>query len=95
MANGHEGRLRLIEDLFTQRAIHSIVFQPISAELEEIGSKPCSLLLQRAIHCRHNRDWGGCREAAQKAKEYAWEQLHRYLFAVEEGSEAVNTCQHN
>lgn len=79
MANGFEGRLRLVEDLLTQPAVSSVVFQHISSELEEVGSKPCSLLLQRAIQCRDDGDWAGCREAALKAREYAWEQLHRYF----------------
>eukprot|EP00903_Cladosiphon_okamuranus_P019922 g18309.t1 len=31
---------------------------------------------ERALQCRDDGDWGGCREAALKAREYAWEQLH-------------------
>lgn len=77
MASGFEGRLCLIDDLLEQPTVSSAVFRHISSELEEAGSKPCSLLLQRAVRCRDDGDWASCREAALKAREYAWEQLHR------------------
>lgn len=78
MGSGFEERLCVIVELLTQPAVSSILFQHIYSELEEVGSKPCSLLLQRAIRCRDGGDWDGCREAALKAREYAWEQLHRW-----------------
>lgn len=77
MVSGREGRLCLIDELLTQPAVSSVLLQHIASELEAVGSKPCSLLLERAIRCRGNGDWDGCREAALKAREYAWEQLHR------------------
>lgn len=77
MASGFEGRLCLIVDLLMQPAVSSVLFQQISPELEKVGSKPCSLLLQRAVRCQDGGDWRGCREAALTAREYAWEELHR------------------
>lgn len=77
MDDGFEGRLCVIDELLKQPTVSSVLFQHISSELEEVGAKPCSLLLQRAIRCRDDGDWDGCCEAALKAREYAWEQLHR------------------
>ncbi|CAN0065253.1 unnamed protein product, partial [Ectocarpus sp. 12 AP-2014] len=48
----------------------------IALELEEVGSKPCSLLVQRAIQHLEERRWTRCHEVALRAREYAWEQLH-------------------
>ncbi len=77
MGGSFDGRLGVIDGLLRKPAIASLLFRDISSELEEVGAKPCSLLLDRAQSFREDGQWDGCREAALKAREYAWEQLHR------------------
>lgn len=61
--------------LFSNPAISEVIFQIL--ELDDVGCKPCSLLLKQAISFQEDGDWECCRKAAAKAREYAWEQLHR------------------
>lgn len=70
-----EGRLRVINGLLSLPPISAVLFQHV--RLDEVGSKPCSLLLKQAIRHAKNGHWDCCREAALKARELAWEQLHR------------------
>ena len=77
MGSSLEGRLGVIDRLLKKPAIASVLFHDISAELEEVGAKPCALMLTRAHSFRKEGQWDACREASLKAREYAWEQLHR------------------
>lgn len=70
-----EARLRVIDGLLSRPAISAVIFQNI--DLDEVGCKPCSLLLRRAIRHGEDGEWDCCREDALKARELAWEQLHR------------------
>lgn len=77
MGSSFDARLDIVDGLLRKPTIASVLFRDISSELEEVGAKPCSLLLNRAHRFRDDGHWDGCREAALKAREYAWEQLHR------------------
>lgn len=46
-------------------------------KLELTGAAPCAVLLKRATDLMNGGDWERCQEVALKAREYAWEQLHR------------------
>lgn len=77
MESSFNGRMGVIDGLLRNPAIVSVLLRDISSELEEVGAKPCALLLGRAHSFREDGQWDACREAALKAREYAWEQLHR------------------
>ncbi|CBJ29518.1 conserved unknown protein [Ectocarpus siliculosus] len=76
MESDTEKRSRVIDELLSDRQISTALFQCIALELEEVGSRPCSLLVQRAIQHLEEGRWTRCHEVALKAREYAWEQLH-------------------
>ncbi|CAM9187557.1 unnamed protein product, partial [Ectocarpus fasciculatus] len=76
MESDTEKRSRVVDEILSDRKISTVLFQCIELELEEAGSKPCSLLLQRAIQHLEEGRWARCHEIALKAREYAWEQLH-------------------
>ncbi|CAM9244870.1 unnamed protein product [Scytosiphon promiscuus] len=69
-----EGRSSVVLGLLSNPAISAVLFQPL--DLDEVGSKQCLLLLNEAIEYQQHGEWERCREAALKAREYAWEQLH-------------------
>ena len=68
-------RLCVVDALLSNRGLYAALFQDL--KLDEVGAKPCSLLLRSAIQHQQRGDWELCHEAAVKAREYAWEQLHR------------------
>lgn len=73
MKTSDQERLDVVDVLFSKLPIPDTLFQ----HLDQAGAKPCSLLLKRALQHREGQDWEHCHEAAVKAREYAWEQLHR------------------
>lgn len=75
MGTLHEERLSVVNELCFRLAVPDSLFE----NLDKAGSKPCSVLLKRAIVLKdHHGEWHKMHNAALKAREYAWEQLHRW-----------------
>ena len=74
MKNRNE-RLRVVDALLSKSEPSAVLFQDL--KLDKVGAKACCLLLKSAIKHQHGGYWELCHEAALKAREYAWEQLHR------------------
>lgn len=70
-----EKRLCVVDSLLSKPGPSAALFREL--KLDEVGAKACSLLLKSAIEHQQGGDWELCHEAALKAREYAWEQLHR------------------
>lgn len=68
-------RLRVVDALLLKPGPSAALFQDL--KLDEVGAKACCLLLKSAIEHQQRGDWEICHEVALKAREYAWEQLHR------------------
>lgn len=77
VARASEGRLAVMEELLAKLPY---ITSPtdLCESLQGAGAAPCSVLLCRASkHSQQTVEWQSCLEAALKAREYAWEQLHR------------------
>lgn len=70
--NSSSLRLDAIDDLLSKLTLSNL-----GAALHDAGAAPCAALLAVAIRHQRARNWRGCHEAALKAREYAWERLHR------------------
>ena len=68
-------RLCLVDSLLSKPGPSAALFQDL--KLDEVGAKACFVLLKSAIEHQKVGDWELSHEVALKAREYAWEQLHR------------------
>lgn len=67
-------RLTLIEDLLS-----TLTSVELDELLHEAGAAPCAALLADAIKHMKAKAWSNCHLSALKAREYAWERLHRFV----------------
>lgn len=67
-------RLTSIEDL-----LPTLTSVQLDELLHEAGAAPCAALLADAVKHMKAKAWSKCHLSALKAREYAWERLHRFV----------------
>lgn len=73
MSESYGGKHGTVNRLFSALNIPDVLFR----NLDLAGARPCSLLLQTATRHQRHHEWEQCQKVAFKAREFAWEQLHR------------------
>lgn len=82
------GRSTAIGDL-----ISKLKYLELDKALHEEGAAPCAALLERARRHQQVGEWESCHNVALKAKEYAWERLHRYVLVRQEFSSSITIAR--